>query len=209
VATAIRALLFSAILTIGVPGVAHAEWQLAPFLGRTFKVDTNIVDLDLTQGNAHWNFGGTVTLIGAGPVGVEGLIVYTPGFFQQEEPPGQSVTQSLIVSSRSLAMMGNVVLTTPRRWNEYGLRPFLSGGIGLLQVRADDFLDVFPLRANLWGYNIGGGAVGFLTEVVGVRFDVRYFKNLKAIDDPDIPTIDFREGHVRYWTAGVGLVLRY
>jgi hypothetical protein len=207
VQTATRALILSAILLPAVPGVAAAEWQLAPFLGRTFKVDTNIVDLDLTAGNAHWNFGGFVTLIGEGPFGAEGLVVYTPGFFQQEET--LQTGNRLIVDSWSLAIMGNAVLATPRRWNQYGLRPFISGGLGLLRAQADDLLGVLPVRANVLGFNIGGGAVGFLTESVGLRFDLRYFKNLKAIDPLEIPTVDFRDGHLRYWTAGVGAVIRY
>ena len=44
-------------------------------------------------------------------------------------------------------------------------------------------LDVLPVEAKLLGYNVGGGAVGFLTERTGLRFDLRYFSNLKPTDD--------------------------
>ena len=81
--------------------------------------------------------------------------------------------------------MGNVVLTTPRSWNPYGLRPFVSGGIGLLHATATDALEFSPVNTNLLGYNVGGGAVGFLNDRVGLRFDLRYFRNLKPSDDPE------------------------
>jgi hypothetical protein len=58
----------------------------------------------------------------------------------------------------------------------------------------------------LLGYNVGGGAVGFLTERTGLRFDLRYFSNLKPVDDPDIAL-----GRVQlsYWLGSVGVVFRF
>ncbi|MCR6679783.1 hypothetical protein NVV43_30805, partial [Escherichia marmotae] len=75
------------------------------------------------------------TLIGAGPIGVEALFLLTPSFFEQD-PEGLSLDPGLIRvrNSRVLALMGNVVIAAPRGWNEYGLRPFLSGGLGLLRT---------------------------------------------------------------------------
>ena len=36
----------------------------------------------------------------------------------------------------------------------------------------------FPARANLPAYNVGGGAVGLLTNKVGLRFDLRFLRTL-------------------------------
>jgi hypothetical protein len=137
-----------------------------------------------------------------------GLIVYTPGFFQQDNPPliGDGLPPPDIIDSRSLAIMGNIVFTTPRSWNEYGLRPFVSGGIGLLHASATDELELFPVSTNLLGYNVGGGAVGFLTDRTGLRFDLRYFSNLQPTDDPDIA---IGRVHLSYWTASVGVVFKF
>jgi hypothetical protein len=190
-----------------VPAIASAEWQLTPFLGLTFKGETTLLDQERAAGTRHWNFGGAVAFVGSGPVGVEGLVVYTPGFFEQDNPPVvDGVAPPDVVDSRSLAIMGNIVLTTPRNWNEYGLRPFVSGGVGLLRASATDALELFPVSASLLGYNIGGGAVGFLNDRVGLRFDLRYFSNLKPVDDPEIAI-----GRVQlsYWTGNVGVVLKY
>jgi Outer membrane protein beta-barrel domain len=205
--TPFRALALLGVLTFGVPATARADWQLTPFLGLTFKGDTTLLDYEQAVGKAHWTFGGAVALMGSGPVGVEGLVVYTPGFFQQDKPPAtDGIPPPDIVNSRSLAVMGNVVLTTPRSWNEYGLRPFVSGGIGLLHATATDALAFLPVNASMLGYNIGGGAVGFLNDRVGLRFDLRYFSNLKPSDDPEIA---IGRVHLSYWTGIVGVVLKY
>ena len=199
--TPFRVLALLGVLLFSVPASARAEWHLTPFLGLTFKGDTTLIDHEQAAGKTHWTFGGSVALMGGGPVGVEGLVTYTPGFFQQENMPPPD-----IVDSRTLAIMGNVVLTTPRSWNPYGLRPFVSGGIGLLHATATDSFELTPVNTNLLGYNVGGGAVGFLNDRVGLRFDLRYFSNLKPSDDPENA---IGRVHLSYWTGSVGVVLKY
>jgi hypothetical protein len=201
------AVIFGALIA-GIPDTAAADWHLTPFLGLTFQGQTTLLDSESAAGKAHWHFGGAVTVVGNGVLGAEGLIVYTPGFFQQDNPPAiGGVPAPDVVASRSLAIMGNAVLTTPRKWNEYGLRPFLSGGIGLLRASAKDSFDLLPVKANLLGYNIGGGAVGLFTERTGLRFDLRYFSNLKPTDSDE--SIAIGRVQLRYWTASAGVVFRY
>ena len=200
--TRLRVLALVGVLVGSAPGTAHADWLLAPFLGLTFKGDTTLIDHEQATGKVHWSVGGSVTIVGGGPVGIEGLVVYTPGFFQQD-----NVAPPDVVDSQTLAIMGNVVLTTPRSWNQYGLRPFLSGGVGMLQASATDAPLLLPVPSTrLLGYNIGGGAVGFLTERTGLRFDLRYFSNLKPTDDTEVAT---GQVHLSYWTGSVGVVFRY
>lgn len=206
---ATRVLALSGLLTAVLPARAAAEWQFAPFVGTTFGGGTNLFDPEDAATQRHWNFGGTVRLLGAGILGVESVFVYVPGLFQRSKlsaldpgiPAGTGIN-----SSRSLALMGNIVLTTPRTWNQYGLRPFVSGGFGLLHVFHDDV--TFPLRGNLLGYNVGGGAVGLLTDRVGVRFDLRYFRVPPGQEPTDTtPTVGDRVS-LHYWTATVGVVFK-
>ena len=204
----LRLLALCAVLIGGSARPASADWLLAPFVGLTFKGSTTLLDLgtidfEPASSKVHWNFGGSGMWLGDGPLGVEGLFVYTPGFFESGETDP-------VLSSRTMALMGNLVLTTPRGWNEYGLRPFVSGGFGLLHASAQDLdeVELFSKPVNLFGYNIGGGAVGFLSERVGLRFDLRYFSEVRPKDDPEI---DFSFGPVElsYWTTGVGVVFRF
>jgi len=208
VRTPLALALVAGVLIAGTPAPAAADWQLTPFLGLTFQGETTLIDNESAVGKAHWHFGGAVGFVGSGIIGAEGLIVYTPGFFQQDNPPAiGGVPPPDVVESRALALMGNVLLTTPRRWNEYGLRPFVSGGIGLLRASAKDSFDIQPVSANLLGYNVGGGAVGYLTERAGLRFDLRYFSNLKPSNSDE--GIAIGRVQLSYWTAGVGVVFRY
>jgi hypothetical protein len=196
----LRLLTLSAILLGALPATAAAEWQFAPFVGWTFQIDTTLADFGQGRDEVHWTFGGTATLLGGGPVGVEALFVYTPGFFGGG--PGTVVSQS-----RSIALMGNAVLTVPRSWNEYGLRPFVSGGLGLLHGSTEDVLDVLELKQSLVGLNVGGGAVGFLTDRTGVRFDLRYFRHLKPIVGEE--GLSLGDVRLSYWTATIGVVFKY
>ena len=196
----VRVIVLSAVLLAAVPAPADAEWQLAPFIGWTFHTQTTLVDPAFGTEETHWNFGTAVTLLGAGPVGVEGLFVYTPSFFGGGEG-------SVISGSRAIALMGNVVLTTPRSWNEYGLRPFVSGGLGLLHAGREDFVG-FVTDQNLAGLNIGGGAVGFLTNRTGLRFDLRYFRHLKPVA-AETEGESFGDVELSYWTAAIGVVFRF
>lgn len=182
---------------------AAAEWHITPMLGLTMLGSTSIVDVELATNRRHWNLGGAVTLLGGGIFGAEVITIWTPGFFDRDEVGGEP---DLVASSRTLSFMGNVVLTAPQRWTEYGLRPFVSGGLGLMQVSKTDIPEgIFPVDLNLLGYNIGGGAVGFLTRRTGLRFDVRYHSVLNPSDQGPISIGDV---NLRYMTATVGIVFR-
>ena len=187
-------------LLIVVPRTAAAEWQFTPMIGATFLGNTSIVDPELATDNVHRHFGGAVSLLGGGLFGVESVFVWTPGFFDDDDPPVQ-----LVESSRSIAWMGNIVVTAPRRWTEYFLRPFVSGGIGWLRTSKLEQTAIFAPSVDLVGFNIGGGAIGFFTPRTGVRFDVRYYSNLKPTDEGAVAFGDVR---LRYMTASVGIVLR-
>ena len=67
----------------------------------------------------------------------------------------------------------------------------------------------FAYRLNLWGVNLGGGAVGFLSDRVGVRFDLRYFQNISSVPDEDLSLLTLGDPlRLRYWTASFGVVFR-
>ena len=191
------------LLALTLPSVAAAEWHFTPSVGTTFKADTSFIDLDRGTEKAHPNFGGTVTLLGSGIFGVEGLFVWTPGFFTNEQValPGR-----IVKNSHVFAMMGNAVVTTPRNWTEYGLRPFLSGGFGTLGFSRTDFNNVLTDSGKIAAFNIGGGAIGFLSKRTGLRFDLRYYNNLRQAEEGG--PIAIGRPHLRYMTLSAGVVIR-
>ncbi len=62
--------------------------------------------------------------------------------------------------------------------------------------------NILPLNENLLGYNVGGGAVGFITRHTGVRFDLRYYSSLSRNENSPA----FGPAQLRYWTGAVGVV---
>jgi hypothetical protein len=188
-------LLFLAALTWPAP--AAAEWQITPMIGITFAGKTTLQDFENATGNVHPAFGIAGTYLTSGIFGIEGIGVLTPGFFEGKG--------DIVQKSRATILMGNAVVTVPRRWAEYSLRPFLSAGIGLMRSSQDDQLGLLPVSSNVAGFNIGGGAVGYFSKASGVRFDVRYYSNLHGVDQGANAIGDV---HLRYMTATVGFVIR-
>lgn len=176
-------------------------------LGLTMFGNTSLVDLENGTGKRHGQAGGSVSWLGAGLFGVEGLVTWTPGLFENDDVsfPDANIPfpEEFVKSSRSIVAMGNLVVTLPRRWTEYGLRPFFSGGFGVMHVMKED-IGIFPVKLNLPAYNVGGGAVGFFSQRTGVRFDVRFHSTLRRTDEGPA----FGPVHMRYVTASIGLIFR-
>jgi hypothetical protein len=200
-----RLLAVCCLALLAMPRPAAAEWHFTPMLGTTFGGSTTLVDLEFNTkgegatGQIHPNFGGAVTLLGGGIFGVESVVLWTPGFFQTGD-------LDILKKSRTVSVMGNLVLTAPRHLTEYSLRPFVSAGFGLLHASTlETQKEVLPVKANLPGFDVGGGAIGFFSQRTGIRFDLRYHTSLYRPGED--ASVNGRV-HLRYMTAGVGLVIR-
>jgi hypothetical protein len=188
-------------LALAWPDAAEAQDLLfIPYLGFTFGGDSSLfADLESGSGESASAVGGSVALLGEGILGVEGDIGYVPGFFERGEAqivfPGSFVT----------SLTGSVILTLPLAITRESLRPYVIAGGGVIWAEARDVASVFEIRSTMPALNFGGGAIGFLSNTVGVRFDLRYIRSLGAGDD-QIAGLGPR---VKYWRGSVGLVLKY
>ena len=98
------------------------------------------------------------------------------------------------------------MLAVPRSLTRESLRPYVVGGVGLLQARSKHAAGLFPIDWNLLGVTIGGGVIGFITDATGLRFDLRHIKAASGADGPLArPGIS----RLSFWRATVGLVIRY
>src|SRR4030095_2901291 len=147
-----------ALLLALLPTPAAAEWHFVPMVGLTFKGETNIFgervigsETETAADKTHKHLAGAISLLGEGTLRVEAFSTWTPGFFQTGD-------QERVESSRTATLMGNIVITTPRKWTEYGLRPYVSGGFGLIHATvktetAPTDTPLPPTRVNNGAYN--------------------------------------------------------
>jgi hypothetical protein len=179
------------------PGPASAEWQLRPFLGVTFGGKTTFFDLEQAADDPNVIIGFNSVLLGE-VIGVEADLGYAPGFFQ-------SGGQHLVTRSSAMTLTGNVVVALPRHLAGFGLRPYFVGGAGLMRARINDPIDVLSVSRTLPAIDLGGGVTGFLSERIGVSWDVRHFRSVggKARDQ------SIGREQLSFWRANMALVFRY
>ena len=186
------------------PERASAEWQLKPFLGATFGGATTFVDLEDASGSLKMVFGGSAVLLGE-VLGIEGDIGFGPGFFQagDRSPP----SAASVVSSGVTTLSGNIIVALPRRLAQYTLRPYFVGGAGLMRVRIDDLGGVLRVASTLPAVDIGGGVVGFLTDRVGVGWDIRHFRSVGKPREGR--GLSFGPEQLSFWRVNMSLAIRY
>jgi len=176
--------------------------QLRPFVGLTFGGSTTLIDFGHdSTGKANVAIGVAADLLGE-VFGAEVEIADAPGYFK----PGPN---ALTPTSHVTTLTGNLVVAAPRRWTQYSLRPYVVAGGGLMRIHREDVLDVFPLSSVLPAIDFGVGAVGFLTNRVGIGWDVRRFQSIgdNTIDVALTTTPDGRE-QLSFWRAQMLLALR-
>jgi opacity protein-like surface antigen len=191
----VLALAFSAALAI--PAQARADWVFTPYIGVNLARGGDVFDLD--SGKNSLNFGGSLGFMGAGVFGFEVDFGYSPDFFESND--------SNAFDGNVTSLMGNIIIVIPIGGQTGGgVRPYVSGGVGLLKSKLDDVDDFFDVDQNSFGINAGGGVMVFFTDNVGIRGDMRYFRSLKDDDEDDV---DLSLGSFDFWRASAGVTFRF
>jgi len=196
-----RVLIVLALLAFA-PADASADWLITPFIGTAFGGETTLQVLSPGRLPKKITFGISGALLSDGILGIEAGVGHVPGLFSGEDPQGLFKTSS----SRVTTVDGSIIVAAPLSVTRESLRPYLIGGLGLMQARSDDAKSIFPIDQDFLGVNLGGGAIGLLTPRTGVRFELRHFKAASGADGPLA-----REGLSRlsFWRASVGVTLHY
>ncbi len=171
------------------PAAARADVMFSPFLGLSFGGDAR---------KEAVTYGGTLTFMGGGVFGFELDAALSPDMLSND-----SDTDLDLGSNSVGTVMANLIIGAPLG----KLRPYASAGGGLLRINIEDPLDLFDAGRNTWGVNVGAGVMGFFSEHVGMRADVRYFRRIK--DDDTSSGVDLDLGQFNFWRGTVGLSLRF
>lgn len=188
------ALIAAALLVIG-PASARADWLFTPNIGTTFGADAS--------GNEHFTYGAGIGYMGAGAFGWEADLSYTPEFFEAGDGDFDAIDNSNVGTA-----MFNVLAGIPVGGQRGGgFRPYVTGGLGLLKREVQDADQLFDVSSNEWGFNLGVGAMGFMTDHVGFRGDLRYIRSFEDFEaDNSTP---FSAGNFDYWRGTAGLTFRW
>ena len=174
---------------------ARADWLFTPSIGSTFGADTN--------GNEHFTYGAAIGWMGEGVFGWEADFSFTPEFFE-----GADDDFDLDGGSNVVTAMMNAIVGVPVG-GQYGggFRPYFTGGVGMLQTEARSTDDLFAVDNSEFGFNLGLGAIGFVSDHVGFRGDLRY---LRSFEDPvEDNEFDIGVGNFDYWRGTFGLTFRW
>jgi opacity protein-like surface antigen len=184
----------AAVALLLAPASARADWLFTPNIGTTFGADAS--------GHEHLTYGASIDWMGKGIVGWEGDFQYSPEFF---EPTDTDIDFS--GKNNVLTAMGNVIVGIPVGGQKgSGIRPFGIAGVGLLKQRVQSGDAVVDISNNDFGFNVGGGVMGFFNTNIGLRGDVRYVRSFENITD-NVTTIGV--GNFDFWRANVGVVFRW
>jgi hypothetical protein len=112
----------------------------------------------------------------------------------------------VLLSSRVTTLGGNVIVAAPLAFTRESLRPYALAGLGTMQARSNDLAGVFPVAEDRLGLTVGVGAIGFVSDRTGLRFDLRHLRAISGADGefprPGVSRLSF-------WRASAGVVIRY
>ncbi len=185
----VKALVAAGVVAmLWAPTQAQAEGYISPFAGVHFGNDQ--LEKKAVYGvDAGW--------MGAGIIGGEVDFGWAPNAF------GESVDNHV------LDLMANLIIGVPVGGTRGpGIKPYVTGGLGLIQtVIGSGISDVADYDQKDLGFNLGAGAMGFFSDHVGLRGDVRYFRTINN-NDSTLDDVDLDLGSFDFWRATVGVVIR-
>ena len=181
----------AAFLVMLVPSIAAADWLFTPAVAYAFGGDT--VDSD------HAAAGFAVGIIDEEWFALEADFGYAPQFFNGSRA-------DFTGSGSVLTMMGNILVAAPR----IGVLPYVTGGVGYMQMRVTSDLGQFTSTTRETGFNAGGGLIAFFSERIGIRGEVRYFRSFQnqAPSWTRGVQADIAPNAFDFWRAGIGVTLR-
>ena len=198
-----------AISSIAAPTNASADWIVTPFIGWNFKGAADINDGGIDFENKFEqkiDYGVSLAAMGAGAIGFEVDFGYSPNFF--ESSPDSNNGFDFTDDSNVTTLMANAIVGIPIGGQTgAGIRPYFVGGVGLIRSSVQDVDEFFDVTTkNDFGFDVGGGIMGFFTSNFGIRGDIRYFRSFSGSSDnvTGIGVSDFN-----FWRGSVGASFKF
>jgi hypothetical protein len=184
-------ILATTVALVWTPNAARADGFFSPFAGIDFSNNAGANNRGTYGVNAGW--------MGAGIAGFELDLGFTPSFFGSSTPTrGDNLVWDI---------MGNVIIGVPIGGQHgLGVRPYATIGAGLLSSHVSAVNGLLETDNHDPGINAGVGVIGYFNDHVGLRGDLRYFRDVHNNTTSQQIAIDF--GTFHFWRASIGLVIR-
>ncbi len=182
------------VALFAVPMTASADWLFTPYIGVNKGGSTSTT-------STPTNFGASLAGMGAGIAGFELDFSYAPNFFGPSSPT--------FGDNNLTTLMGNLMIGVPVGGQHGpGIRPYGVVGVGLVRQRATSVeQSVSNLSTNDFGFDVGGGVMGFFTDNIGARGDLRYIRNFSATSTDVLTPIT--AGTLSTWRFSAGVTFRF
>jgi opacity protein-like surface antigen len=189
-----RIVLFAIVVAaLSMPSIAAAQtestetrgWFVSPFVAATFGGDTT---------ETAPFYGASAGWMGR-RLGLEGEVANAPDFF---EPTG------FLTYRRVTTVMGSALY----RFSTGGVQPYAVGGVGLVRPHLAEAGELAVLEVNKFGFNVGGGIFGRITDHSGVRGDIRYLRTA-GTSDSDANPFGLDLTRFEFWRASAGIVVTF
>lgn len=204
---------FFSLVMAAASGTAWADWIITPFIGWNFGGSADVSGCignqcglsTLNKFEHKIDYGVSLASMGAGIAGFEFDVGYSPNFFATDTASNN--TFRFTNSSNAVTVMGNLILGAPVGGHGGSIRPYAVGGVGLIRTNVQDFDQTFSVNTkNDFGFDVGAGLMGFFTDVIGIRGDVRYFRAFTG-SNSNVTTLGV--SNFRYWRGSVGVSLKF
>jgi opacity protein-like surface antigen len=196
----------AAFAIAAAPQRASADWLFTPFVGGNFGGSANFGDLNDFDDSVERRVdaGASLGWMGAGIAGFEVDFGWSPNFYQDTAGDANFEFGDNSVTT----LMGNIVVGAPVGGQlGPGIRPYATGGLGLIHSHIEGGAVLNDFNSNDFGFNVGAGLHGFFNDNVGLRGDVRYFRSLE--DEQPAESFDIALSDFDFWRATIGLTVRF
>jgi opacity protein-like surface antigen len=182
------------LFVAGTAAPSQAQWVVTPYLG------INVAG-DVEEGKG--GFGGSIGYVGD-LLGFEFDFERYIHFFKDADVASLVPNRGIDLDTDAMSFMGNVIAPI-RIKGATNVRPYGAAGLGVIRAMFDAASDLSVPNQNNVGFNVGGGVMYSLSDRVGLRSDVRYFR---ALVDEHEPEGGFSRDY-GFWRATVGVTFEF
>jgi len=192
-----------AMALVFAPIQARADGFVSPWIGSAFGscdgVSNGVSTSEIQNGQT--SFGVTAGGMGKGIIGGEVDFGYSPSFFGDK---------TLFGNNTVIDLMANLIVGIPVGGQHgAGIRPYVTGGVGLLRTQIDGgTVGNIQSSNNGMGWNAGGGVMGYFAQHIGMRGDLRYLRGFTDTDLGFVTPPGDNLSTTRFWRASIGVVFR-